>query len=380
MTDAVAATPEASAGDASPTVVVRREGPVGHITLNRPRALNALTVEMVRVIAGALDAWSDDDRVRVVLLDGAGDHAFCAGGDIRVFRESALSGDPSRSETFWREEYHLNAQIASYPKPVVAIMDRIVMGGGIGLASHASHPVATDRVQVAMPEVGIGFVPDVGATYLLSRAPGELGTHLALTGQTVGAADAVLCGLARFIVPADDVPSLLARLRDGSLRFGTTDTAVPAGELASAREWIDHCYAAESVTTILERLRASANPAARAAAETIETKSPTAVAVTLASLRRARELSSLEQCLDQEFRAACRMLDTADLPEGIRAAVVDKDRTPRWNPSASNRPQMREVEGYFADLGARELGLGAAPAPGSSAERTKRTSDGSTSG
>jgi enoyl-CoA hydratase len=380
VTEAAAATPEASTGDASPTVVSRRDGPVGHITLNRPKALNALTVEMVRLIADAFDGWSDDDRVRVVLLDGAGDHAFCAGGDVRVFRDSALSGDPSRSETFWREEYHLNAQIARYSKPVVAIMDRIVMGGGIGLASHASHPVATDRVQAAMPEVGIGFVPDVGATYLLSRAPGELGTHLALTGQMIGAADAVLCGLARFIVPADDVPSLVARLQDGSIPSGAAAAVVPAGELASAREWIDHCYAADSVTTILERLHASANPAARAAADTIETKSPTALAVTLASLRRARDLSSLEQCLDQDFRAACRMLDTADLPEGIRAAVVDKDRTPHWNPPASDRPQTPEVEGYFADLGSRELGLAAAPSPGSSPETTERTSDASRSG
>jgi enoyl-CoA hydratase len=380
VTDAVAATTEASAGDGSPTVVLSREGPVGHLTLNRPKALNALTVEMVRLIARALDGWSDDDRVRVVLLDGAGDHAFCAGGDIRVFRDSALSGDPSRSETFWREEYQLNAQIASYPKPIVAIMDRIVMGGGIGLASHASHPVATDRIQAAMPEVGIGFVPDVGATYLLSRAPGELGTHLALTGQTVGVADAVLCGLARFIVPAAEVPSLVAHLQDGSLPSGAAEAVVSAGELASAREWIDDCYAADSVTAIITRLRASSNPAAHAAADTIETKSPTALAVTLESLRRARELSSLEQCLEQEFRVSCRMLDTADLPEGIRAAVVDKDRSPHWNPAASKRPQTPEVAGYLADLGDRELRLAAAPAPGSSAEKTERTSHGSNSG
>ncbi len=357
MIDAAAAW----AGDSPAPVLTRRCGPVGHITLNRPKALNALTVEMVRLIAAALDGFSVDDRVQVVLLDGAGDRAFCAGGDIRVLRDSALSGDPSSSETFWREEYHLNAQIARYPKAVVAIMDRIVMGGGIGLASHASHPVATDRVQAAMPEVGIGFVPDVGATYLLSRAPGELGTHLALTGHAVGPADAVLCGLARFTAFSDDVPSLVAALQDGTLPPGTA-AVDRVGELASAREWIDDCYAADSITDIIERLRASANPAAHAAAGTIETKSPTALAVTLASLRRARQLDSLEECLDQEFRTSCRMLDTADLPEGIRAAVVDKDRSPRWNPPASERPQPPEIEPYFADLGDRELGLGAAPA------------------
>lgn len=341
--------------DAFAYVLARREGAVGHITLNRPQALNALTLEMVRSIAGTLDAWSRDQRISTVLLDGAGDRGFSAGGDIRELRASAL-GRTDLAETFWREEYRLNAQVARYPKPIVTIMDGIVMGGGIGLASHASHPVATDRLRAAMPEVGIGFVPDIGATYLLSRAPGQLGTHLALTGQAVGAADAIFCGLARFAVAADGVAALTAALHHGTLPSSAPDAA-PAGELASARAWIDDCYAADSVTEILARLRARSEPAAPAAADAIDGKSPTSLAVTLVALRRARELDSLEACLDQEFRMACRILHTPDFAEGIRAAVIDKDRSPRWDPPADSCPATSDVEAYFADLGDRELGL-----------------------
>jgi enoyl-CoA hydratase len=221
-------------------VLIRVEGVVGHVTLNRPRAINALTLDMVRVIDAALTAWVDDPAVAAVVIDGAGERGLCAGGDIRAIYEAARVGDPAPL-TFWREEYRLNARLASYPKPIVAVMDGIVMGGGIGVSAHASHRVVTERSSVAMPEVGIGLFPDVGATYLLSRAPGELGVHLALTGVTIGAADAMTCGLAARCVPSGRLDELVDLLRDGT----EPDTALEGGgwaadgELDQARQWID---------------------------------------------------------------------------------------------------------------------------------------------
>ncbi|MFD7031618.1 enoyl-CoA hydratase/isomerase family protein [Streptomyces sp. NPDC059917] len=344
--------------DGDDTVLVTTEGRTGRITLNRPGALNSLTRPMVLRIDAALTAWEHDPRVPQVLVAGAGERGLCAGGDIRAIHADARAGGTA-SVDFWRDEYRLNARIARYPKPYVALMDGIVMGGGVGISAHGGVRIVTERSRVAMPETGIGFVPDVGGTHLLARAPGELGTHLALTGAAVGAADALLCGLADHFVPAALLPELAADLAAAPVADVLPRYAVPApeGELAGQREWIDTCYAADTVEAIVERLFRHGDPGAKQTAETILAKSPTALKVTLASVRRARALGSLERVLEQEFRVSCVALRSPDLVEGIRAQVIDKDRTPHWSPAELAGVSDADVERYFAPLGAdREPG------------------------
>ncbi|MFG3224654.1 enoyl-CoA hydratase/isomerase family protein [Kitasatospora sp. NPDC048194] len=342
-------------------VIVQREGRAGLIVLNRPAALNALTHGMVLRIAEALDAWEDDARVETVVITGSGDRAFCAGGDIVAIHRAATGGDPGAVEEFWRDEYRLNARIARYPKPYVAVMDGIVMGGGVGVSAHGSVRIVTETTRIAMPEAGIGFVPDVGGTYLLALAPGELGTHLALTAGSVGAADALLCGLADHFLPSDRVPALLDDLAELPVHDALERHVepVPSGALNGQRGWIDHCYAAGTVEEILDRLRESGEPEAKKAADRITANSPTAVKATLAALRRARALGPLEAVLDQEYRTSCAALATADLAEGIRAQVIDKDRSPRWSPATLGAVEPATVARYFVPLGERELGLAA---------------------
>ncbi|KUJ70511.1 3-hydroxyisobutyryl-CoA hydrolase [Streptomyces albus subsp. albus] len=343
-----------------PPVLVRTEGRAGHLTLNRPRALNALTHDMVRRIDDALTAWEHDDAIATVVISGAGERGLCAGGDIRAIHQDASTpGGGAASAAFWRDEYRLNARIARYPKPYVAVMDGIVMGGGVGVSAHGGVRIVTEGSRVAMPETGIGFVPDVGGTYLLSRAPGELGTHLALTGAAVGAADALLCGLADHFVPAARIPELTAALAgaDAAEVLPRYAEPAPGGELAEHREWIDHCYRAETVEEIVDRLLAHGAPAAKETAETILAKSPTALKATLAAMRRARALGRLERVLEQEYRVSCAALSTPDLVEGIRAQVVDKDRTPRWAPATLAEVTEEQVARFFAPLGERELRL-----------------------
>ncbi|MDT0386330.1 enoyl-CoA hydratase/isomerase family protein [Streptomyces sp. DSM 41921] len=343
-------------------VLFHTAGRAAHITLNRPRALNALTHTMVRRIDEALTAWEADPAVETVVLTGAGERGLCAGGDIRAIHDDARHGDGSATRAFWRDEYRLNARIARYPKPYLAVMDGIVMGGGVGVSAHGGVRVVTERSQVAMPETGIGFVPDVGGTYLLARAPGELGTHLALTGSRADAADALLCGLADHHVPSAALRPFLDSLAElpVSEALARVERTAPRGTLHDQRDWIDACYAADTVEEIVRRLLAHGDPAAKEAAETLHAKSPTALKVTLASLRRARELGPLERVLDQEYRVSCAALGTPDLVEGIRAQVVDKDRRPRWSPNDLAEVTDADVERFFTPLGACELGLAAA--------------------
>ncbi|MFE3517509.1 enoyl-CoA hydratase/isomerase family protein [Streptomyces sp. NPDC059166] len=345
-------------------VLLQREGSVLRITLNRPRALNALTHDMVLRLRETLHAAATDDAVTAVVLDGAGGRGLCAGGDIRSIHEDARAGGHA-SFAFWRDEYILNARIAAFPKPYVALMDGIVMGGGVGVSAHGDVRVVTERSRVAMPETGIGFVPDVGGTHLLARAPGELGTHLALTGRPVGAADALLCGLADHFVPSDRLAGLTAELsRTGAA--DVTDTvrrhsaAATGGELTGQREWIDECYTAATVEEIIDRLENSGVPEAKETAATLLTLSPTALKLTLASVRRARALGGLEAVLDQEFRVSCRAFAGHDLVEGVRARIIDKDRTPRWSPARLADVTDAEVARHFEPLGDQELGLAAA--------------------
>ncbi|QHA02654.1 enoyl-CoA hydratase/isomerase family protein [Streptomyces broussonetiae] len=335
-------------------------GRAAHITLNRPKALNALNHEMVRRIDAALTEWEHDPAVQAVVITGAGERGLCAGGDIRAVHDDARDGDGTASAAFWRDEYHLNARIAHCAKPYVAVMDGIVMGGGVGLSAHGSVRIVTERSRIAMPETGIGFVPDVGGTYLLGLAPGELGTHLALTGAQIGAGDALLCGLADHFVPSAGLRDLVDDLAALPVHEAVArhEQPPPQGELAERRTWIDLCYDAGTVEEILHRLLGHGDPSAKEAAETLLARSPTALKVTLAAMRRARRLGSLERVLDQEYRVSCAALGTPDLVEGVRAQVIDKDRNPRWSPATLAEVSGADVERFFAPLGDRELGLG----------------------
>ena len=330
---------------AEPGVRVRAADGLGRLTLDRPRALNALDLGMIDALTAALDGWERDDDVDIVLLDGAGDRGFCAGGDVRGLYEHIRAGDPEETGTFFRAEYALNARIAEYPKPVVVFADGITMGGGIGLAGHAAIRIVTERSRLAMPETRIGFTPDVGGTWLLSRAPGRLGEYLALTGAAIGAADALYAGLADHVVPSarlDGFRGALARRSDASspaeriteaLNRASADP-VPESPLAAERAWIDDAFAAPTVALVVERLRARPEAAASATADVLAELSPTGLAVTLDAVRRARDLPDLRAVLEQEYGLVMWFATTQpDLIEGIRAQLVDKDRTPRWQPA-----------------------------------------------
>ena len=311
----------------SSRVLVRSRGGLGHVTLNRPEALNALDVEMIRALTAALVAWREDPDVQIVLLDGAGERGLCAGGDVRGLYDQIVAGDPEGTGVFFREEYALNALIAEYPKPIVAIADGITMGGGIGLAGHAAVRVVTERSRLAMPETRIGFAPDVGGTWLLARAPGRLGEYLGLTGESMNASDAVYAGFADHVVPSEH----LAGPAELVLLF---DETPERSRLEAARVWIDDAFAAATVPEIVERLRARPEPEASATADTLEKLSPTSLAVTLAAVRAARDLPDLRAALAQEYALVQWFATTQpDLVEGIRAQLVDKDRNPRWQPA-----------------------------------------------
>ncbi|MEP6481845.1 MAG: enoyl-CoA hydratase/isomerase family protein [Rhodoglobus sp.] len=328
-------------------LVTSRSGALGHILLNRPTAMNALNDEMVAGVTATLDAWRLDAEIATVVVSGAGDRGLCAGGDVVGMYRSALLDGVGAAE-FWRAEYAMNLVIAEYPKPYVALMDGVVLGGGVGISAHGSVRVVTERTRLGMPEVVIGYTPDVGVDFLLARAPGELGTHAALTGNTMSGSDAIALGLADHFVPSERLPDLVAALEselpDAALpRFAQQP---PPSALAVDREWIDAAYAGDDPIAIVEHLTASPVAAAREAAATILSRSPTSVAVTLAALRRARGLT-LEEVLDQDLRLGLRFLAGHDLVEGIRAQVIDKDRNPRWSPASLAEVSRADVESYF---------------------------------
>ena len=344
-------------------VLVERAGGLGRLVLNRPRAINALNHSMVRILAAALVDWESDDAVRTVLLSGAGDRGLCAGGDIVAIYTAVRDGRDD-AVRFWADEYALDAAIARYPKPHVALMDGLVLGGGIGLSAHGGIRVVTERTRIGMPEVSIGFFPDVGGTYLLARSPGELGTHLGLTGGTASGADAIALGFADHFVPSERLPELAAALETRGADDVIAEFAVepPPSELLAQRPWIDELYAGDDAEAIVERLTGSHESAAQEAAATIRSKSPTSVAVTLAALRRAAVLDSLEAALDQDYRVATRISLGTEVIEGIRAQVIDKDRNPRWSPATLAGVTADAVEEYFAPLAGGELGLATASA------------------
>ena len=324
-------------------ILARVDSGVGFLTLNRPKAL------MVTALDTTLTAWSDDDTVRAVVVHGAGERGLCAGGDVVAIYHSAKAGGADARQ-FWFDEYRLNARIGRYPKPYVAYMDGIVMGGGVGVSAHGNVRVVTDTSKIAMPEVGIGFIPDVGGTFLLSRAPGNLGLHAALTGGPFSGADAIALGFADHYVAHDDLAAFTTTLVTDGVDAALRDHAQepPPSTLLAQREWIDDCYAGDTVTDIVAALRSHGEGPANDAADLIATRSPVALAVTLAAVRRAAALDTLEDVLVQEYRVSCASLRSHDLVEGIRAQLVDKDRNPTWSPASLDAVADGDVDAYFA--------------------------------
>lgn len=332
-----------------PEVLAEVRDGVGYLTLNRPRALNALSHGMVQILAAALTDWADRDDVVAVVVTGSGDRAFCAGGDIRAIYQDALAGTSSTLD-FWRDEYRLNAQIAGYPKPYVPIMAGLVLGGGVGVSAHGSHRIVTDSTRVGMPEVTIGFVPDVGGTYLLSRQNRELGIHAALTSANLGPADAIAAGLADHYVPEPDLPAFLDSLAEHGVDHAVARFAAKPPTGIAGREWIATAYAADTVPEILQALRANASEESTAAADAIERAAPVAVSVTLRALRDAADSTDLRQVLNREFGVGAIALRSWDFPEGVRAQIIDKDRNPQWRPATLAEVDTALVESYFAPV------------------------------
>lgn len=339
-------------------VLFERRGAVGLITLNRPKALNALTREMCAAIKAQLADWATDDAVKTVVIRGVGERAFCAGGDIRALYESGKAGTPYALD-FYRDEYRLNAAIKHYSKPYVALLHGIMMGGGVGVSVHGSHRVSDETVTFAMPETGIGLFPDVGGSWFLPRMPGEIGMYLALTGERLKTADCLYAGVATHFVPAVQTEALVSALEGGTepdliLRSFAENTG--EAPLAVNREAIDRIFSEGSVDGILAALDADGSDWAGATAATIRKKSPASLKVTFRQLRDGRHLS-FDDCMRMEFRMANRIVAGHDFYEGVRATIIEKDNDPKWRPPDLTHVPREEVDAYFAPLGEQELQL-----------------------
>jgi enoyl-CoA hydratase len=341
-----------------PEILFERRGAAGIITLNRPKALNAVTHGMVRALAAKLAEWARDAGITRVVITAAGERAFSAGGDIRALHDLGRSGYHAEALQFWRDEYMLNTLIKRYPKPYVALIDGIVMGGGVGISIHGSHRVAGDRFQFAMPEVGIGFFPDVGGTWFLPRLPGEIGTYCALTGERLKNADAVPYGIATHYVAslrfADLLDALAGTVAVDAI-LGAFAQRLGKGALSVYRGDIDRLFDGGHVETILAALDREAISAtqhagwAGATAALIRGKAPTSLKIALAQVRRGKDWSFTE-CMKAEFRIVSRIIYHHDFYEGVRAAIIDKDNAPQWRPDRLNQVLESDVERYFAPL------------------------------
>lgn len=339
-------------------VDVRIEGAVGRITLNRPDALNALNRPMMDMIDGALQRWAGDDSVRMIVIDSVGERSFCAGGDIAELYRRTQSGDLAYARNFWRDEYRMNARIANYRKPYVALMDGITMGGGVGLSAHGSLRIVTERSMIAMPECAIGLIPDVGGTFLLSRAPGRLGEFLGLAGARMGADDAIQAGFADTFVTSERLPELVSALvKEADPRLiGRFKETPPAGSLASARPMIDDIFAGADLSEIRDTLqRSAATDWGSRAIQALGKGCPLSLHAALLMIRAARAMGSLEEALQMEYRYTWRSIEQGDFIEGIRAAVIDKDRAPRWAKPGLDDVCEADVDAMLAGLDENEL-------------------------
>ena len=359
--------------DENDEILCGREGGLAILTINRPQALNALTLDNYRRFDPALRAWAADPSVHAVVVRGAGGRAFCAGGDVRAVYEAGrgVGGDPDLPAVFFREEYRLIRQIQRFPKPYIAIIDGITMGGGAGISVNGSYRVATEGTLFAMPETGIGLFPDVGATRFLNRCPGQVGRYLGLAGARLAGADVLYCGFATHAVEHDQIETLLADLARVSWRTGNEDVLTTASlarfavdpgaaPLAALQPAIDRCFAPDSVEAILDALAAEAAGDSAYAAWAEETrtalltKSPTSLKITLRQLTVGRHYD-LDASLTLEYRLTQHVMAEHDFYEGIRAMLIDRDRQPHWRPATLAEVSDNIVDGYFAPIGDREL-------------------------
>ncbi|HTW35696.1 MAG TPA: enoyl-CoA hydratase/isomerase family protein [Rhizomicrobium sp.] len=339
-------------------VLFERRGSVGLITLNRPKALNALTHDMCLRMKAQLDMWADDPSIDSVVVRGAGDRAFCAGGDIRALYESGKAGTPYVLD-FYRDEYILNATIKHYPKPYIAMIHGIVMGGGVGVSVHGRYRVAEETITFAMPETGIGLFPDVGGSYFLPRTPGEIGMYLALTGTRLKAADCLYAGVATHVVPPGRSTVLIDCLEIGRppeeefSPYGRIEGRAP---LDVQRAWIDEVFSGTTVEAILASLDSHGTQWAAETAKTIRSKSPTATKIAFRQIREGKKLD-FDDCMRMEYRLVNRVVAGKDFYEGVRATIIDKDQSPKWQPARLEDVSDKDIDAYFAPLGDRELKL-----------------------
>lgn len=335
-------------------IIITATGTLGHIRLSRPKALNALTLEMVDSISAALTRFEHDPAIAAVLITGDGERGLCAGGDIRALYDHR--GDGARfGMHYFQHEYRMNSQISLFPKPYIAFMDGITMGGGVGISAHGSVRVVTDHTRLAMPETGIGFFPDIGASWLLSRAPKKLGTYLALTGQIIGGADAILAGLADYFIEAATLPALYEKLislpqnaifdeiKSTVKSFSLTQPTPLEAHLSE----INHYFQFETVEEIFHELEKSDTIFAKETIATLRQRSPTSLKVALQLLRLGEKSETLQTCLQREYAACRQVLKSHDLYEGVRAAIVDKDRRPHWNPVSLAAVTQEIVSSYL---------------------------------
>lgn len=341
------------------------EGSLGVITLNRPKAVNALTHDMIGQLDRALTEFESNDDVHAVLVQGAGDRGLCSGGDVVSIHDNAVNNDLQAAVPFFREEYTLNNRIYNYPKPYIAIMNGLVLGGGVGISSPGSHRVATDSTKLGMPEVGIGFSPDVGGVYFLANAPESVGKYMALTGSHVSGPDAVYAGMADVHVPDDHVNALIERLQTitdpGQVDEVLADFDQPGGSLLSTESpWINYAFGSETVEEIISGVQSIAdqdNEMAKKALKALQRHSPTGLKVALEAVNRAKDLNFAE-VLVQDLRTTMHAVEGDDLAEGIRAQIIDKDRNPQWNPAHLSDVTDAAVAGFFEPVdGVEDLAL-----------------------
>ncbi|AUQ99172.1 enoyl-CoA hydratase/isomerase family protein [Phaeobacter inhibens] len=312
---------------------IRITGRAGRITLTRSKALNALSYDMCMAVDAALKAWADDDAVDLVVMDAEGEKAFCAGGDIAELYQTGTSGDYDYGRRFWRDEYRMNARIFEYPKPVVSFLQGFVMGGGVGLGCHGTHRIVGNNTKIAMPEVGIGLIPDVGGTLMLALAPGRLGEYLGLTGARMTAADAIYAGFADYYIPETRWPTLIAELEHSGRANQLADAAetAPEGRLEALRDTIDHSFVGETLGAILTTLDQDSSAFADETLKTLRRNAPLSMACTVELLHRLRlGTMGIRKALELEYRFTHRAMEKGDFLEGIRAQIIDKDRQPKW--------------------------------------------------
>lgn len=331
-------------------VLIRIEGRAGRITLNRPQALNALTLAMCQAIDAALRGWRDDPRVDLLILDAEGPRAFSAGGDIAEMYATGTAGDFAYGRRFWRDEYRLNARLFEFPKPTVSFLQGFTMGGGVGVGCHAGLRIVGETSQIAMPECGIGLIPDVGGTMMLAHAPGRLGEYLGTTGTRMGAADALLAGFADSFVPEADWPALKAAMI-ATGRAEVTGSPPPPGRLSALLPQIDAHFGGETLGDIVRSLRAEDSDFARDTLAALQRNAPLAMACTIAALHRLGGAPDIRRALELEYRFTFRAMEQGDFLEGIRAAIIDKDRNPRWRHAAPDTVPVAEVARMLMPLG-----------------------------